>query len=132
MGVEAGVSFLYSHASDIFLPQVEFKLEISSDSTCHLWSLDPVKIHKSVLLKNITRGIHLLLRDLTLTYSSLMITYSFVESQLNTADLHSKLVDDPVAIANSDQWRSGNDCFFDARYPPVCDIYLSIFNGKPS
>ena len=68
MGVEAGVSFLYSHASDIFLPQVEFKLEISSDSTCHLWSLDPVKIHKSVLLKNITRGIHLLLRDLTLTY----------------------------------------------------------------
>ena len=67
-GVEAAASFMYSHQSDSLASVTSFQLQIESHSTCHIWCLDPQKLHRSVLVKNLCRAIHLLIRDLTLCF----------------------------------------------------------------
>ena len=74
LGVEAAASFMYNHQSDILASVTSFQLQIESDSTCHLWCLDPQKLHRSVLVQNLCRAIHLLIRDLTLSFPALTVT----------------------------------------------------------
>ena len=76
--VEARATFIYNHSSTIFTPVKSFQLQVESNSECHLWCLDPQKLHKSVLVKNLCRAIHLLIRDLSLSFPALTITYSHV------------------------------------------------------
>jgi hypothetical protein len=137
LGVEAATTLILNHHSDIiqvdnFILQVDnFILQVESDSECHLWVMDPTKLHKSVLVRNLCRSIHLLLRDVSLSFPNITITYSHVESAKNCADANSKIVDDPVAAINSPEWRHGHPYFMDANMPLASDIFLTVNNGTP-
>ena len=86
----------------------------------------PCKVHKSVLVKNLCRSIHLLLRDLSLSFPCITITYSHVESLKNCADANCKVCEDPVAAINSTEWRNGHPYFMDPAMPLTpCHIHNS-------
>ena len=130
LGVEAATTLILNHHSDIISVE-PFTLQVESDSECHLWVMDPTKLHKSVLVKNLCRSIHLLLRDISLSFPCITITYSHVESGKNCADANSKVCDDPVAAINSPEWRHGHSYFMDPNMPLASDIFLTVNNGVP-
>ena len=129
LGVEAMTTLILTH-SDII--QDNFICQIESDFECHLWLMNPSFIHKSVLARNLCRSIHLLLRDLSLGFPTVKITYSHVWTLLNCADANSKITDDPITVINSQEWRHGHAYFMDMKMPAKDDVYLSVLNGIPS
>ena len=130
LGVEAAVAFILNHHDDI-LSEDPFRLQVESDSECHLWCMDPNKLHRSVLVKNLSRSIHLLLRDISMSFPCLTITYSHVESLKNCADGNSKVQQDPVGVINSAEWRHGQPYFLDPTMPLAKDIFLTVKVGVP-
>ena len=66
LAVENLAKIMLEHEEDILAKQGPFEVHILSDSECFLWSLAPNKIHKAVLLKNLCRSVHLILRDLSI------------------------------------------------------------------
>ena len=107
-----------------------FKVELYSDSECHLKSLSITKTFKSILMKKIMRNIHVMVRDLT-SELPIKLSFSYVSSQENIADTNSKLVFDPIFILNSKIWRNGHPWFLDANFPAPGDTYLTVYQGDP-
>ena len=130
LAVECLANILFNHGDDILSKDVPFEVHIQSDSECYLWSLDPNKIHKAVLLKNLCRSVHLILRDLSLVYQWCTFHYSYVESENNISDLNSKVNINPIQTLNSDLWRFGHDWFLSKDFPGSA-IFLKIISGIP-
>ena len=80
---------------------------------------------------HLPQAIHLLIRDLTLSFPVLKVTYSHVESAKNCSDANSKICDDPVSIINSDAWRHGHNYFFSPDHPLASDTFLTVASGVP-
>ena len=78
LAVENLARILLNHGEDILNKDIPFEVHIQSDSECYLWSLDPNKIHKAVLLKNLCRAVHLILRDLSLVFPWCTFSYGYV------------------------------------------------------
>ena len=132
LAVEGMICFVNNHHQTLFQHQPsKFLIDICSDSECHLYNLDPSKVHKSVLIKNIMRGTHNLIRDLTLRFPFIQVTFSYVESSQNVADINSKVHLDPVSLINSNMWRFGNKDFLNVSWPAKNDIYLTVTDGIP-
>jgi hypothetical protein len=53
LAVENLARVMLEHQEDIIDSSVQFEVHLLSDSECYLWSLDPAKIHRAVLLKNL-------------------------------------------------------------------------------
>ena len=64
--MENVTGYVFNHHSSLFSsPPQDFPIRLGMDSECVLYSLNPLKINKSVLVKNAVRAIHSFCQDLT-------------------------------------------------------------------
>ena len=86
-----------------------FQAKLGLDSECVLWTLNPEKAQKSILVRNGTRRIHTLCKDLTTRYPFITMMYYHLPTDRNIADQNSKLPSDldHIKIIESDTWRFG-------------------------
>ena len=132
MVTEAGVTYLMDQELalfSVFTPTC-FSFRIGIDSECFLWSLNPNKVHKSILIKNITRNIHALCKDLTRKFPFVQVIFYHTASERNPADLCSKECPDPISAIESDLWRHGLPEMLDCNWPPASDIFLKVANAS--
>ena len=108
--------------------QFPVTLNIGCDSTCTLYILKPGKQLKNVLIKNLTVKLKNLWAHLSVSYNMIINVY-FIQSDLNCADLNSKISADPILVSNSKMWRSGISHFLRADFPEESRIFLSVVNG---
>ena len=135
MLVETVYTYLTNHYLDLFNmePPDTFTVTIGTDSECNLWALSPTRIHKSVLIKNLSERIHLLTRDITRKHPSIKFIFYHCRGDQNPSDLNSKLLPlcNPVDLTNSNMWRHGphesHTC--DNTWPPADDRFFSVVKG---
>ena len=105
MCLEHVCAYIINHYSTLFQTHSlrSFPINIGIDSECLLYSLNPVKLHTSVLIKNVARKVHALGKDITSRFPNIILSFYFVEGVRNPADLNSKIPAnlDPVDIVNS-------------------------------
>ena len=96
-----------------------FPIRLGMDSECVLYSLNPLKTNKSVLVKNAVRGIHSFCQDITTKWPHVSIVFYHVASELNCTDSNSKIPSDldPCRIMESQMWRNGLPQMMDPRGP---------------
>ena len=59
-------AYVFNHHTTLFRsPSQPFVIRLGMDSECCLYSLNPLKLNKSILVKNAVRGIHSFCQDLT-------------------------------------------------------------------
>ena len=130
--VENIYSYLMDHFTLLFpddLPKI-FTVNIASDSECSLWSLAPSKNHKSVLLRNLSEKVHLLMNHITRKFP-LKVIFHHVPGDRNSADYNSKIHPNPVDLSNSPMWRHGppESHFSGQSWPKKENIFMTIQNG---
>ena len=94
------------------------------DSLCLASSLNPMKLYKSVKVRNTCFAIHKSISDLYTRFPNVVIKYVHVKGTLNPSDGATKHVADPVAIANSDTWRHGAPFYTDQQWPSEEIVFL--------
>ena len=98
-------SYVINHHDALFATHSTrtFPINLRIDLECLLWSLNPVKLHTSVLIKNVARKVHALSRDLTQRFPKITMNYYFIEGSRNPADLNSKIPPslDPIEVGLS-------------------------------
>ena len=134
MAVEAICSYVINHHDALFATHSPrtFPINLGIDSECLLWSLNPVKLHTSVLIKNVARKVHALSRDLTQRYPKITMNYYFIEGSRNPADLNSKIPPslDPIEIVLSKIWQEGLPEQLQGNWPPPNRIFLKVVEGE--
>ena len=133
---EASSEYIWNHIESIFPnnPPPLFQVKIGLDSECVLWTLNPEKPKKSILIRNGVRKIHTIIKDVTTAFPFIQFINYHIEGTSNVADLNSKLPEDldPIRIIESSIWRNGLHQFSNQDFPLKKDIYLTAQRGKLS
>ena len=88
------------------------------DSEANTHNYNPDKIHKCVVTRNTTTIVMRGVKDVIAEYKNITaIRFAFLTSQENSADLVSKVFDDPIAVANSKAFKCGHINFLDNNFP---------------
>lgn len=100
------------------------------DSEANTHNFNPQKIHKCVVTRNTTtivmRGVH----DVVDEFKNIVaVKFAFLNSEQNSADLVSKVFEDPIEISNSSAFKHGDPKFLDNNFPPQEKIFLTV-TGK--
>jgi hypothetical protein len=131
--MENVTGYVFNHHSSLFSsPPQDFPIRLGMDSECVLYSLNPLKTNKSVLVKNAVRGIHSFCQDITTKWPHVSIVFYHVATQLKCADSNSKIPSDldPCRIMESQMWRNGLPQMMDPSRPPEQNIFLKVKNGE--
>ena len=131
MVMENIVAYVFAHSLSLFRLPAPFTIRIGSDSECCLYTLNPLRLNKSVLIKNAVRGIHSFARDVTTKYPHVKVLWYHTTTDRNCADLNSKIPPDldPISIMESPFWRNGLEEFKQANWPPMETIFLVCEEG---
>ena len=95
----------------------EIEVILVCDSLCLCASLNPAKLYKSVKVRNACFLIHKNIADLVAKFPKVSVKYCHIKGTENSSDGASKLVTNPVAIANSQLWIEGSPCYKDPAWP---------------
>ena len=126
-------AYLFNHHSSIFANQTdEFPIKLGMDSECVLYSLNPFKMNKSVLVKNAVRAIHSFLLDLSTKFPQILFVIYHTISEENCSDLNSKVPADFDAcrVMQSHMWRHGLPGFLSDTFPSETKVFLRVKNGQ--
>ena len=131
MVVENITAYVFSHSLSLFRMPVPFTIRIGSDSECCLYTLNPLRLNKSVLIKNAVRGIHSFASDITTKYPHVRMLWYHTSTDRNCADANSKVPADldPISIMESSFWHNGLEEFKQVNWPPMDKIFLVVENG---
>ena len=130
---ESITSYVFNHHRSLFKTLTEpFFIRLGMDSECCLFSLNPLKLNKSILIKNAVRAIHSFCQDLTSKWPHVTIVFYHVRTDENCGDLNSKIPDglNPCCIMESQMWRNGLTEFLDPSWPPEDRIFLKVEKGN--
>ena len=126
-------NYIFSHHMSLFrIPNQPFVIRLGSDSECCLYSLNPLRLNKSVLVKNAVRAIHSFCSDITTKWPHVSIIFYHTITSKNCSDSNSKIpVDlDPIRIMESRFWRNGLPEFLDPNWPPPDSVFLRVERGS--
>ena len=130
-GATIGTNMLKEFISVIpELQDQDIEIIFLTDSLCLCSSLNPAKLYKSVKVRNACFLIHKTIADLVARYPRVSVKYCHIRGLDNPSDGASKLVANPVAIANSDLWNFGPKFFKDPNWPPEEIVFISADNGS--
>ena len=131
MVMENIVAYVFAHSLSLFRLPAPFTIRIGSDSECCLYTLNPLRLNKSVLIKNAVRGIHSFASDVTTKYPHVKVLWYHTTTDRNCADLNSKIPPDldPISIMESPFWRNGLEEFKQTNWPPMEAIFLVCEEG---
>ena len=130
---ESITSYVFNHHCSLFKTLADtFFIRLGMDSECCLFSLNLLKLNKSILIKNAVRAIHSFCQDLTSKWPHVTIVFYHVRTEEKCADLNSQIPDglDPCSIMESQMWRNGLTEFLDPSWPPEDRIFLKVEKGN--
>ena len=133
LSVEGVAAFLNAH-HEVLLRQQEdeyIQLSFGVDSSCLCSSLNPLLLHKSVLVRNIAVKVHEICADLSSLFRLEVHMYHTAGS-CNIADYNSKVPAnyDPVSLINSDTWRNGLPSFKEENFPHPDRVFMTYRDGE--
>ena len=105
----------------------DFPVYFLGDSEANTHNYNPEKIHKCVVTRNTTaivmRGVH----DVIDEFKNITaVKFAFLNSEQNSADLVSKIFEDPISVSNSKEFKCGDPLFLDSNFPHSDKIFLTV------
>ena len=103
-------------------------VDFMSDSTCSLFSLNPAVKHTQVLIRNASAKIHSALSRLSTC--GFKVTFSHIPGNLNSSDLCTKTIPNPLQMTRESLWLHGTPELVQDAYPDIFQKFLTWEEGN--